>query len=114
MAKLEPLILRRWSSQIRTEDRDKYLSYIKGTGLEDYLYTPGNAGCQMLLRDCGDGSTEVSTLSWWRSMEAILDFAVNDVERARYHKVDGRFLIEKPEYLEHHVVVVEDSNFAPT
>jgi hypothetical protein len=45
MAKLEPLILRRWSSQIRTEDRDKYLRYIKGTGLEDYLYTPGNAGC---------------------------------------------------------------------
>jgi heme-degrading monooxygenase HmoA len=107
MAKAEPLILRRWSSRIRTEDRDEYVSYIKGTGVEDYLGTPGNVGCEMLLRDCGDGSTEVSTLSWWRSMEAIRAFAGDDVDRARYYSLDDRFLIAKPEFVEHHVIVVE-------
>lgn len=103
----EPLILRRWSSRIRTADREEYVSYIKSTGVEDYLATPGNVGCEMLLRDCGDGSTEVSTLSWWRSMEAIRAFAGHDVDRARYYPLDDRYLIEKPEHVEHHIVVVE-------
>jgi len=107
MAETEPLILRRWSSRIRTEDRDDYVRYIQGTGVEDYLRTPGNVGCEMLLRDFGDGLTEVSTLSWWRSMDAIRVFAGHDVERARYYPLDDRFLIEKPEYVEHHIVVVE-------
>jgi heme-degrading monooxygenase HmoA len=112
MKDVAPLILRRWSSRIRTEDRDDYVRYIKGTGVEDYLSTPGNVGCEMLLRDCGDGSTQVSTLSWWRSMDAIRAFAGNDVDRARYYPLDDRFLIDKPEYVEHHEVVVEGLGLA--
>ncbi|MBB5360013.1 heme-degrading monooxygenase HmoA [Rhodanobacter sp. ANJX3] len=112
MDQAEPTILRRWSSRIRTEDRDEYVRYIKGTGLEDYLGTKGNLGCQMLLRDCGDGLTEVTTLSWWRSMESIRAFAGSEVNRARYYPLDDRFLVEKPEYVEHHIVVAEGSNLA--
>lgn len=107
MSETEPLILRRWSSRIRTEDQEAYVSYIRGTGVEDYLGTPGNLGCEMLLRDCGDGLTEVSTLSWWRSMESIRAFAGDDVERARYYPEDDRFLLEKPDHVEHHRIVVE-------
>ena len=107
MSVTEPLILRRWSSRIRTEDCEAYVSYIRGTGVEDYLGTQGNLGCEMLLRDCGDGSTEVSTLSWWQSMESIRAFAGDDVERARYYPEDDRFLLEKPDHVEHHHIVVE-------
>ncbi|USI71568.1 hypothetical protein [Sphingomonas morindae] len=107
MTQSEPLVLRRWSSRIRTEDREAYVSYIRGTGVEDYLGTPGNVGCEMLLRDLGNGSTEVSTLSWWRSMDAIRAFAGEDIARARYYPEDDRFLLEKPDQVEHHIVVVE-------
>lgn len=101
-------ILRRWASRIRTSDRAAYVEYIASTGVVDYLATEGNLGCQMLMRDLGDGSTEVTTLSWWTSMAAIRAFAGADVDRARYYPDDDRFLLEKPERVEHHDIVVEE------
>ena len=106
-------ILRRWVSRIRTSDHDAYVDYIAGTGVADYLGTPGNLGCEMLMRDLGDGSTEVTTLSWWTSMEVIRGFAGDEVDRARYYAEDDRFLLEKPERVEHHDVVVEEVGLRP-
>jgi heme-degrading monooxygenase HmoA len=99
--------MRRWSSRIRTPDREDYARYIGATGVVDYLATSGNLGCQMLMRDLGDGSTEVTTLSWWTSMEAIRAFAGADVDLARYYPEDDRFLLARPEGVEHHDVVVD-------
>ncbi len=99
------IILRRWASRIRTEDEEAYTSYIISTGLNDYLATPGNLGCQMLFRKLGDGSSEVTTLSWWTSMDAVRAFAGDDVNVARYYPEDDRFLLEKPAHVEHHTVV---------
>jgi len=73
-------ILRRWASRIRTEDRSAYTGYVERTGIGDYGSTEGNLGFQMLLRDIGDGTTEVVTLSWWTSIAAI-HFAGEDHER---------------------------------
>jgi heme-degrading monooxygenase HmoA len=101
-------ILRRWSSRIRTEDEQEYVRYIQLTGLADYRRTPGNLGCQMLLRRLGDGSTEVTTLSWWTSMYSITAFAGESPEMARYYAEDDLFLLEKPERVEHHRVVSGD------
>ena len=101
----EPRILRRWTSRIRSCDEDAYSDYIRRTGLEDYRQTPGNMGAQMLLRPLGDGTTEVTTLSWWTSMEAIIAFAGPDPEIARYYPEDDRFLLEKPVSVEHHRIV---------
>ncbi len=101
------IILRRWASRIRTPDRAAYVQYIGDTGVVDYLATPGNLGCQMLMRDLGGGSTEVTTLSWWKSMDVIHAFAGEDVDQARYYPEDDRFLLAKPETVEHHVVVVD-------
>lgn len=58
------VILRRWSSRIRTADEAEYVRYIEATGLAGYRATPGNLGCQMTLRALRDGSSEVATLSW--------------------------------------------------
>jgi heme-degrading monooxygenase HmoA len=98
------IILRRWASRIRTADAAAYVDYVKATGLDGYRATPGNLGAQMLLRDLGDGTSEVTTLSWWIDMAAIRAFAGEDVEIARYYPEDDRFLLEKPEQVEHHRV----------
>jgi heme-degrading monooxygenase HmoA len=98
------MIFRKWTGRIRTADREAYVAYIVGTGLTDYAQTPGNRGYQMITRDCGDGTTEVSTLSWWESMEAIRGFAGPQPELARYYPEDDRFLVERPLNVEHHVV----------
>jgi heme-degrading monooxygenase HmoA len=104
----ETIILRRWRSRIRTAERDEYAAYVARTGGADYANTPGNLGFQMLMRDLDDGSTEITTLSWWRSMDAVREFAGRQPERARYYPEDDRFLLEKPDSVEHHAVVAGD------
>lgn len=98
-------VMRRWTGVIRTADVDEYIDYIRGTGLADYVATPGNLGAQMLMRDLGDGRTEVATVSWWRSIEDIEAFAGTPIDLARYYPADDRFLLERPERVDHFRVV---------
>lgn len=99
------MILRRWKGVIRTAERDAYAAYIEGTGGTDYTSTPGNLGFQMLFRDRGDGTSDVTTLSWWRSLDDIRGFAGENIEVARYYPEDDHFLLERPRTVEHHDVV---------
>lgn len=69
------MILRMWTGRIRTADEAEYAAYIEATGGAAYLATPGNLGWQMVFRDLGDGTSEVSTLSWWPDMDVIRGFA---------------------------------------
>lgn len=101
----EILILRKWTGVIRTADEAAYAAYVDATGIADYAATPGNRGFQLLLRALGDGRSEVTTLSWWTSLDSIRDFAGEDLEAARYYPDDDRFLLERPERVEHHRVV---------
>jgi heme-degrading monooxygenase HmoA len=95
------MIFRKWTGRIRTEARDAYVAYIVQTGLADYAKTPGNCGYQMVTRDLGDGTTEVSTMSWWDSMDSIRGFAGDQPESARYYPEDDAFLLDRPEHVEH-------------
>ena len=98
-------ILRKWTGRIRTNQGEDYVQYVMATGGGDFAKTPGNLGFQVLLRDLGDGNSEVSALSWWTSMDAVRAFAGNDPEIARYYPDDDRFLLDKPEHVEHHRIV---------
>lgn len=70
-------------------------------GGADYLSTPGNLGWQMLFRDLGDGTSEVTTLSWWTDLAVVKAFAGEDYERARYYPEDDRFLLDRPPGVDH-------------
>ena len=99
------MILRRWRGVILTHERDAYRDYIAATGGTDYASTPGNLGFQMLFRDLGGGTTEVTTLSWWTSLDHIRGFAGEDISIARYYPDDDRYLLERPVHVEHHEIV---------
>lgn len=102
------IILRRWSARIRTADEADYVAYIVRTGADDYETTDGNLGHQILVRALGDGTSEITTLSWWRDMEAVRGFAGDEPERAVYYPEDDRFLLDRPDFVEHHRVVESD------
>ena len=102
------VILRKWTGRIRTPHEREYVDYIVGTGLEDYGKTPGNLGYEMLLRDLGNGETEVSTISWWESMDSIRAFAGDNPELARYYPEDDKYLLHRPLHVEHHRVIASD------
>ena len=102
------VIFRKWTGRIRTAQQNEYVNYIAGTGLDDYSKTPGNLGFQMLLRELGDGETEVTTISWWESMDAIRGFAGATPDVARYYPEVDRFLVHRPLHVEHHQVVASE------
>ncbi len=89
------MIARTWRGWVRTEDRDAYVAYIEGTGIAQYRATPGNLEAHLLTRDLEDGLTEVVTLSFWTSLDAVRAFAGDDVEVARFYPEDDRYLVDR-------------------
>jgi heme-degrading monooxygenase HmoA len=99
------VIARMWRGWVRTQDREAYAGYIEGTGMAEYRRTPGNRGAHMLLRDLGDGRTEIVTLSFWDSREAITGFAGEDIERAVFYPEDDRYLVDRDVTVTHYQVL---------
>ena len=98
-------VARIWRGATRAEDRDRYLEYLEGTGIADYLATPGNRGVEVLTRiDADRALFTIRTL--WESLDAIRAFAGDDVEVARFYPEDDAFLIERENRAEHHEVAV--------
>jgi heme-degrading monooxygenase HmoA len=98
------VIARIWRGWVATERVDDYVGYIEGTGIAEYLRTPGNLGAQMLTRDLGDGRTEVLTLSWWESLESVRGFAGDDIEVAKLYPEDDDYLVDREVTVTHYEV----------
>lgn len=99
------MILRKWTATIRTADVEEYTRYVEETGAGDYRHAAGYLGHQIAVRDNGDGTSEFSTLSWWDGMDCIKVFAGEHPETARYYPDDDRYLLTKPETVEHYRVL---------
>ena len=99
------MIARMWRGWVRTADREAYVDYIEGTGMTEYRATPGNQGAWMVARDLEDGRTEIVTLSFWSSRDAIRGFAGDDIERAVFYPEDERFLVDRETTVTHFDVV---------
>ena len=98
------MIARVWRGWVATGKVADYAAYIERTGLSAYRETPGNLGAQMWSRDLGDGRSEVTTLSWWDSLESIRGFAGDDISRAVFYPEDDAFLLDRETTVTHHDV----------
>ncbi|MCM4076250.1 hypothetical protein LXN57_01580 [Actinoplanes sp. TRM88002] len=99
------MIARMWRGWVRTGKADDYVAYIERTGLAGYRETPGNRGAEMWVRDLGDGRSEVTTLSWWDSLDDIRGFAGDDISRAVFYAEDDEYLVDRETTVTHHEVV---------
>jgi hypothetical protein len=95
-------ILREWRAEIQRELKTEYVEYIRKTGIVEYQASPGNLGAAIATRDLDEHRTEVVTLSWWTDAAAIQTFAGEDIGRARYFPEDDRFLLTRPERVQHY------------
>jgi heme-degrading monooxygenase HmoA len=95
------MIARIWRGWVRPDDAAAYIDYIERTGLADYRRTPGNRGAWLLQRRDGN-RTEILTLSFWDSYEAIAAFAGADITRARFYPEDDRYLVAREWTVTHH------------
>ena len=95
-------ILREWRALVRRELAGEYADYVRRTGLAAYRSTSGNMWAAVAIREVNARSSEIVTLSLWRSFEAIKSFTGNDVSHARYFPDDDRYLLSKPEAVLHY------------
>lgn len=95
------MIVRTWRGAVRARDADRYLDYLRRTGLEEYRETEGNRGA-MVLRDVSGDRAEFLLLSFWDSEEAVKRFAGADPGRAVFYPEDERFLVDRDERVRHY------------
>ena len=88
------MIARSWHGRVSAEKSDAYLEYLRRTGIADYKSAPGNRGV-WVLRTVKDGVAEFLIITFWDSLDAIRNFAGDDVERARYYPGADDWLLEK-------------------
>jgi heme-degrading monooxygenase HmoA len=95
------MILRTWRGRTRLEDRDRYLAYLRETGIREYRSTPGNRGVYVACRE-RDGEAEFFLLTLWDSMDAVRRFAGPDAGSAVFYPEDDAFLVEKDDHVDHY------------
>ena len=94
------LIARLWEGSTLAADADRYLEYLRRTGLADYERAPGNRGV-LALRSVGGDRADFLLVSLWDSEAAIRAFAGDPIERARFYPEDDAFLVRRGETVRH-------------
>jgi len=94
------VIVRTWRGATRAEDADRYVEYLRETGLKEYRATPGNRGAWVLRRVAGD-RCEFVTVSVWDSLDDVRGFAGADVDVAVFYPEDDAFLVERERTVDH-------------
>lgn len=95
------MIARIWRGWTSIEDGEAYAAYVAETGIRGYQETPGNRGA-WILRRVENGRTEFFTLSFWDSLEAIKEFAGDDVEQAVFYPKDDEYLVDRELRVRHY------------
>ncbi len=95
------MIMRTWRGAVRAADAERYLEHQAGTGIREYREAPGNLGAMVLTRARGD-LVEVTTVSFWESMDSVRGFAGDDPEQAKFYPGDDDLLVEKDLHADHH------------
>jgi heme-degrading monooxygenase HmoA len=105
------MIVRTWRGAVRPEDVDEYLRHQDETGVGEYRETSGNRGVLVLRRPRGD-LVEITTVSFWDSMDAVRAFAGDDPERAKFYPGDDDLLAQKDAHADHYEVIGIDLDHA--
>lgn len=95
-------IMREWRAEIRRSKKTAYVEYVRSTGIAEYKSTPGNLGAVVAVRDIDAERSEIVTLSWWVSLDAIRAFAGDPVDQAVYYPEDDEYLLTRPSTVLHY------------
>ena len=98
------MIIRIWRGQTSAANADGYQRFLKETAYPDYGGLSGNRGW-MLLRRIASETVEFMFVSFWDSMDALVEYTGGDPERPKYYPEDRAALLALPEGVEHYEVV---------
>jgi hypothetical protein len=101
----KPTIARIWRGRTTSEKADEYEAYNLAEGVPPLRKTA--LGVQ-LLREDREGETWFTTISYWPDMEAMVAFTKGDPEAVHHLPRDAELLIELPERIQIHRIVVDE------
>jgi hypothetical protein len=90
------VIARTWTGVVGTERVADYVAYVRETGVEEYVRTPGCRQALVLTRALGGGRSEVVALSLWDDEASLRAFTGPDVEAMVLYPEDQAFLLAEP------------------
>ena len=100
-------IARIWHGRTKVDKANEYYAYLKEAGIQKIQGISGNLGVQVLRRTTKD-VTEFTVISYWNSLDAIRQFAGQDIEKTHNLPRDAEFLLELEPTVAHHEVVLNE------
>ncbi|HEV8282764.1 MAG TPA: antibiotic biosynthesis monooxygenase [Chitinophagaceae bacterium] len=102
------MITRIWHGRTKTKDAEAYRQFVIETGIPEYTATKGNLGAQIWQRQEG-AITHIWTVSWWKDIDSIKNFAGENINIPKYYDDDKKYLLE----FEPEVIHCEAFDFKP-
>ncbi len=100
------MIARIWHGRTRAEDYEAYTEFLKERAIPDYRETEGFIRLIFLRALKGD-EAHFTLITFWENVEAIVNFAGEEYEKAKYYPEDAGYLLEFEERVEHYEVFAE-------
>ena len=98
------MIVRIWRGQATIENADAYYRHVTGTVFPALAGIRGHRGAYLLRRET-DGRVEFLALTLWESLQAVLEFAGEDIENAVVEPEARAVLAEFDTFVRHFDVV---------
>ena len=98
------MIVRVWQGRTTVSKADDYQRFLKETAYPDYGSVRGNRGWMLLRRPAAD-AIEFMFVSFWDSMDALVDYTGGDPQRPKYYPEDKAALLALPQEVQHYDVV---------
>lgn len=106
------MIARTWRGWTSATDADRYVEYLRETGVKEYRQTPGNLAVLVLRRITGDRA-EFVLVSLWETVDAVRAFAGDDEGVAVFYPQDDEFLVDRERHADHFDAVVAAGTIDP-
>lgn len=107
------MIAREWRCRCPRETLDAFMEYLFETGIKDTQRTYGCRGAQLLQRELND-CVEITLLTYWDSLEAVIRFRGKDYNSARlYPKFYDFGIMPDHEVAHYEVMEVLDTRYMP-
>lgn len=100
----KPIIARIWHGRVRSDKAKEYYEYLVKHIIPDIESIKGNLGVTIMMKPEGD-VTHIMVISYWESIDAIKQFAGEDISKARYYEEDKKYLLEFEPSVEHYYIV---------
>jgi len=99
------MIARIWHGVTMAQKADAFFKFVRKTGEQSYLKSPGNHGVHIFKRDFND-KAEFLLVSFWDSIDSVKRFAGEDYSKAFYpFPKDREFLLELEPEVKHFEVL---------